>query len=728
LAEPRTALIRSDTPALDWEREALPIGNGRLGAMILGAAGATRLALNVASLWTGDANPSGAYDDDGFGNYQALGSLLVELDPPEGGDRAVQRYERTLDLARAVHRIDVRWADGSLLEEQAFASHPDGVLALRLRAEAGISGWIRLAGTRGEASTAGERQLGFAGTLPNGLRHAALLGVEADGEVEASGDSLRFARCRSVTVYFTADTSYALRAATEFRGPDPEPLLPAILERAAGLGWERLLERHVADHSALFGRASVDLGASAPELGALPHAARVARYASGADPELLATLFDYGRYLLIACSRPGGLPANLQGLWNESNHPPWHADYHTNINVQMCYWAAEPTALSECHRPLFDLLDELKAACAVATRSAFGPEVPGFTYRTSHNIFGGQGWEWNLPASAWYALHYLEHFAFTRDRAFLRERTLPYLRSASEFWLHRLQRRADGALVAPGGWSPEHGPVEDGVTYDQTLVHELFTALLDAAQELGQDDPLVQRVRAARADLLGPRIGRFGQLQEWASDRDDPADRHRHTSHLIGMYPGRSVSTLGTPELARAAAVSLRARGDTDDSRRSWTWPWRALLWARLGSPRDCQRMLDGYVSHNLLPNLIATHPPLQLDGSLCFPACIAEMLLQSHTGVIELLPAVDRERWPRGSFHGLRARGGFEVSGRWEPQGVVEASLLSLAGRPVTVRSEPAPRRVEDERGHTVAASADGTPLVAFETERNQRYRLRFD
>jgi alpha-L-fucosidase 2 len=419
------------------------------------------------------------------------------------------------------------------------------------------------------------------------------------------------------------------------------------------------------------------------------------------------------------------LPPNLQGLWNESNQPPWHADYHTNINVQMCHWAAEPTALPECHRPLFDLVEAMLPACRRATRAELG-ETPGFAYRTSHNVFGGQGWEWNLPANAWYALHFWEHFAFGVDREFLAARAMPYFREVSAFWLHRLKPRDDGTLVAPAGWSPEHGPVEDGVTYDQALIAELFDATLAAARELGHDDELVRQVADARGRLLAPSVGRFGQLKEWLEDRDDPDDRHRHTSHLVGVFPGAGLNRERSPALARAASVSLRARGDSGDSRRSWTWPWRALLWARLGSAADAVRMLDGYVQHNLLPNLIATHPPLQLDGSLAFPACISELLVQSHAGVVELLPALELGRLPRGSFRGLRARGGFVVSARWNEQGVAEAEIESLAGRPLVLRVRPNPRKIEALSGRAVAVESHEDGTVRFQTRASERYRIR--
>ncbi len=713
-------------PARSWEREALPIGNGRLGAMLLGEAGAARLVLNVSSLWTGGENPGGVYDDDGFGNYQVLGELSVRLDRVSSA--AVTRYSRRLDLGRAIHHVSYECADGTRYEEEAFASQADQVLAWCVRSsrELGASGRLQLSGAHGETTVASENSLIFGGNLSNGLRYCAHLAAVAEGgTVHVEADELRFEGCRSLCLLLAAGTDYAFAPERSFRGEPPEQPVKSAIAGALTLGWARLSERHTRDHASLFERTELELGTTAPDIAALPHDARVAGYEPGRDPELLTTLFHYGRYLLIASARPGGLPPNLQGLWNESNQPPWHADYHTNINVQMCLWAAEPTALAECHQPLFDLLEAMLPACRRATRAELG-DTPGFAYRTSHNVFGGQGWEWNLPANAWYALHFWEHFAFGVEREFLEQRAMPYLREVSEFWLHRLKVRDDGALVAPAGWSPEHGPVEDGVTYDQALVAELFDATLAAASELAQDDELVRRVRDARARLLAPAIGRFGQLKEWAVDRDDPDDQHRHTSHLVGVFPGASLNRERSPALARAAEVSLRARGDSGDARRSWTWPWRALLWARLGSATDAARMLDGYVQHSLLPNLLATHPPLQLDGSLAFPACISELLVQSHAGVLELLPALDFGRWPRGSFRGLRARGGFVVSARWNERGVIDAEILSFGGRSLVLRVRPAPARVEDAGGLPVELERLGDGCFRFETTRNAAYRIR--
>jgi len=725
VATPSPTVLEYHAPAESWERGGLPIGNGRLGAMVLGPAARPALSFNVSSLWTGGENPSGVFDDAGFGNYQAFGTLAVEV----SGLGETKDYVRTLDLATALHQTTFSGSDGTRYVGEALASAPGGVIAFQLRAEGPrrLSGRVHLEGAHGEKAVAADQgRLSFAGALDNGLKYQALVAAVADGRVTATGGTLAFSDCRSLTLFLAADTDYALDSKTGFRGSAPGARLAEAVERATRDGFARVVEKHVEDHRRLFRRTDVDFGRSADEVRSRTTDLRVEGYRPGGDPELLATLFHYGRYLLIASSRPGGLPANLQGLWNQVNNPPWHSDYHSNVNLQMNYWLAEPTNLAECHVPLFDLLDGTLEESRSATRASFGADVPGFTYRTSHNIFGGQGWEWNTSANAWYAMHYYEHYAFGGDREFLKRRAWPYLREVSEFWLHRLKGRADGSLVAPEGWSPEHGPREDGVSYDQELIHELFTDALAAAKALGEKSPIVTRIAEARERLLMPGIGRFGQLKEWVEDRDDPEDHHRHTSHLVGVFPGRSISVRQTPALAKAAEVSLRARSDTGDSRRSWTWPWRAAIWARLGT-KDAHRMLDGYVAYNLLPNLIATHPPLQLDGSYGISAGIAEMLLQSHAGELHLLPGVDREVWPTGSFRGLRARGGFEVSARWQDRMLAEVEIVSTLGGPVEVRSEPLPARVVDDKGAPLRTTKVPGGTLRFSTESTRRYRLEY-
>ena len=730
--------IVADKPAQEWASEAYPIGNGRMGAMLFGGTKSARFQFNVDSLWTGDENPTGHYNeaDATFGAYQNFGELVIELE----GDSVEKptNYSRRLDLARGVHTTEWHGADGTRYRRETFASHPAEVIAIRLTADgpSKLTGIVRLIDAHGAKPTtdlrpkADSNGVTITGSLPNGLRYHASAEIDvSDWPVQVSKDHLGFADCQSVTVYLSADTDYAMDRNTKWRGEDPVPRVAEWLDSAKEAGWDELLKAHEEDHRRLFDRVVVDFGRTPDEVRELPTSKRIKRHAPDApDLELEALLFQYGRYLLIGSSRGNGLPANLQGLWNHSNNPPWRSDYHTNINIQMNYWLAEPANLAECHRPLFSLLSAIRPVAAEATRTSFGNATPGFTYRTSHNIFGGQGWKWNKPASAWYSMHYWEHYAFSGDELFLREVAWPYFRGAAQYWLHDLKQTPEGKLVAPDGWSPEHGPVEDGVAHDQQLIWQLFTNTLSTAKILGVDDPLVARVADARERLEGPRIGKWGQLQEWRVDRDDPKSQHRHTSHLVAVFPGSQISVTRTPALARAAAVSLRARGDNGDSRRSWTWPWRCALWARLREPADCHRMIDGLLDYNTLSNLYATHPPLQLDGNFGITGGMCEMLLQSHVGEIDLLPGVDFRRWPTGSFQGLRARGGFEVAVRWDNGRIVRADIDSKLGGPVVVRSGSTPSKVLDASGKEVSVEQRDNGAIRLETQAGESYQLVFE
>ncbi|RYF41167.1 MAG: glycosyl hydrolase, partial [Comamonadaceae bacterium] len=366
--------------------------------------------------------------------------------------------------------------------------------------------------------------------------------------------------CDSLTLVLDARTNYKASYAAGWRGVDPLPSANAAIAAAAAKAYSTVLSTHISDFSALMTTMTVDWGSSPTSATSLPTNLRLKRYAdNGMDPELEQTMFAYGRYLLIGCSRPGGLPANLQGLWNNSNTPAWASDYHNNINVQMNYWGAEVNGLSDLHLPLVDFVEAALVPCRAATKAAFGSNVRGWTARTSQSIFGGNGWDWNNVASAWYAQHLYEHYAFTQDRTYL-NRVYPMIKEICEFWQDRLKRRTDGKLVAPNGWSPEHGPVEDGVMYDQQIIWDLFQNYLDAARALGVDASYQAVVSGMQADLAPNKVGSWGQLQEWQTDRDSQTDLHRHTSHLFGVYPGRQITPAATPAFAAAAMVSLKAR------------------------------------------------------------------------------------------------------------------------------------------------------------------------
>jgi len=736
-------------PAATWN-DALPIGNGRLGAMVFGGIVDERLQLNEDTVWAGEkrdrVNPAAAAalpevrrliaagrpgEAEALADktmiattrrlppYQTLGDLRLRMTDPGGGG-PVTDYRRELDLASAISRVEYQAGDVRYARE-AFASAPDQVIALRLSADR--PGRISFSVTLTRESDATTRSGGPAEIVMEGRAitrnprypDEAKTGVSftSVATVVPEGGSVRVDG--STIVVSGADAATVLvAAATEIRERDQLAACRRAIRGASAAPFPRARERHVSDYRRLFDRVALSLGAAPPGLATDERLVRVR--AGYPDPSLEALYFQFGRYLLISSSRPGTMPANLQGLWNESLAPSWESKYTININTEMNYWPVEVTNLPDLHLPLFDLIDKAREDGRRVARVMYG--AGGFVLHHNTDIWGHavpvDGARWGIwpMGGAWLSLHLWDHYDFTRDRAFLASRAYPVMKEAAQFLLDYMIEDAGGRLVTGPSISPENqyvlpdgtkGTLCMGPYMDTEIAHALFTRVMAAADLLGLDTAFRQRVAAARAKLPPLKIGRFGQLQEWVEDYAEAEPGHRHVSHLFALHPGNQITLRGTPELARAARVTLERRLAAGSGHTGWSRAWIINFWARLEEGGLAHENIVALLAKSTLPSLLDTHPPFQIDGNFGATAAIAEMLLQSHAGEIALLPALP-PAWPEGSVTGLVARGAVEVDLAWSHGRGTRATLRPRLSGDQTIRAP---------RGQQVVSLTDGTRSV---------------
>jgi alpha-L-fucosidase 2 len=740
-------------PAADWNH-ALPVGNGRLGAMVFGDSNHERIQLNEDSMWPGGpdwGNSKGTPEDleyirtlidegkvhesdkeivERFSyksivrSHQTLGDLFIDF-----GNQETENYSRWLSLDSAMATASYLLGD-ALVRERVFSSNPDNVLVIELstNAEEGMDFTLALSrpedegvptvrvnaisinelSMQGEVTQRGGKKGSEPLPLEYGVKFEARLQVEQEGgTIRMEGQSLLLSGTSRAIIYLVANTSFY----HEDYVAENENNLLALKNKP----FNEILQDHVQDYQQLFGRVELNLGGTAMDTIATDE--RLARVKTGSsDPDLVAKMFHYGRYLLISSSRPGTNPANLQGLWNEHIAAPWNADYHLNINLQMNYWPAEVTNLSECHQPLLDFIDRLIVRGKETAANQYG--MKGAVVHHASDLWAAPWmraerayWGSWIHGGGWLMQHMWEHYQFTNDTLFLREQAYPAMKSIAEFYMDWLVEDENGMLVSTPETSPENSYIAEdgepaatvsGSAMGHQIIAEVFDHLIEASDILGIEDSFTQEVRQKKKLLRsGTLIGEDGRLLEWDKDYPESEEGHRHMSHLYAFHPGNTI-TPQTPDLFAAVQKSLKYRLDHGGAGTGWSRAWLINFSARLLDPEAVSENIRLFLEKSTADNLFDMHPPFQIDGNFGFTAGIAEALIQSQNEVIHILPALP-DTWGKGYVKGLRARGGYEVEIGWENNILKELTLTSVNGLPGIIKYNSREVQFEAKAGETI-------------------------